>query len=116
MLLLPEMAAWRRAGLGAVPLAFYTKQAFEKWNIKISRKISTRFLYIAFETSAGQVARYKNSAAFLHYKMDIANYIANGSKGARTLDLPLVRRALIPAELCFRNILYHNDFILQQLI
>lgn len=25
----------------------------------------------------------------------------NGSKGARTLGLPLVRRALIPAELCF---------------
>ena len=28
----------------------------------------------------------------------------NGSKGARTLDLPLVRRALIPAELCFHTI------------
>ena len=30
--------------------------------------------------------------------------IKNGSKGARTLDLPLVRRALIPAELCFHGI------------
>ena len=29
--------------------------------------------------------------------------IKNGSKGARTLDLPLVRRALIPAELCFHK-------------
>ena len=29
--------------------------------------------------------------------------IKNGSKGARTLDLPLVRRALIPAELCFHT-------------
>ena len=29
--------------------------------------------------------------------------IKNGSKGARTLDLPLVRRALIPAELCFHR-------------
>ena len=27
--------------------------------------------------------------------------IKNGNKGARTLGLPLVRRALIPAELCF---------------
>ena len=31
----------------------------------------------------------------------------NGSKGARTLGLPLVRRALIPAELCF-HIIYYN--------
>ncbi len=30
----------------------------------------------------------------------------NGSKGARTLGLPLVRRALIPAELCFHVIHY----------
>ena len=30
----------------------------------------------------------------------------NGSKGARTLGLPLVRRALIPAELCFHGIHY----------
>ncbi len=29
--------------------------------------------------------------------------IKNGSKGARTLGLPLVRRALIPAELCFHE-------------
>ena len=29
--------------------------------------------------------------------------IKNGSKGARTLDLPLVRRTLIPAELCFHK-------------
>ena len=37
--------------------------------------------------------------------------IKNGSKGARTLDLPLVRRALIPAELCFHQVyrLYHEQ-------
>ena len=31
----------------------------------------------------------------------------NGSKGARTLGLPLVRRALIPAELCFHGFYYN---------
>lgn len=33
-------------------------------------------------------------------------FIKNGSKGARTLGLPLVRRALIPAELCFHLFYY----------
>lgn len=33
----------------------------------------------------------------------------NGSKGARTLGLPLVRRALIPAELCFHVLKYNTD-------
>ena len=32
----------------------------------------------------------------------------NGSKGARTLGLPLVRRALIPAELCFHGFYYNT--------
>lgn len=36
--------------------------------------------------------------------------IKNGSKGARTLGLPLVRRALIPAELCFHaNTISHME-------
>ncbi len=35
--------------------------------------------------------------------------IENGSKGARTLGLPLVRRALIPAELCFHVLKYNTD-------
>ncbi len=35
--------------------------------------------------------------------------IENGSKGARTLGLPLVRRALIPAELCFHDPKYSTN-------
>ncbi len=35
--------------------------------------------------------------------------IENGSKGARTLGLPLVRRALIPAELCFHDLQYSTN-------